>query len=84
MEQIWISIAETRLDFHPGAKLDFHHESNLDFIAEQYWIFNMKCVVFVPNCEANACSEALICRVHIVQKYFCTFCQRTSAIAIHA
>ena len=46
------------------------------------------CNVFVPNCVANACPEALACHVHIVQntfaicaKYFCTL---LTNIAVHA
>ena len=81
VEQIWISIAETRLDFHPGAKLDFHHESNLDFIAEKYWIFNMKCVMYL--CQIVKQMHA---RSSHMPRSHCAkcFCKMSTDIAVHA
>ena len=74
----------THLDFHRGAKLDFHHESNLDFIAEQYWIFNIKCVMYlcqiVKQMHAPKLSHATftLCKIllHIVNGHSSS-CQKS-------
>lgn len=69
----------TRLDC--GEKLDFHHESSLDFIAEQYWIFNMKCVMYL--CQIVKQMHA---RSSHMPRSHCAkcFCKMSTDIAVHA